>query len=186
MSTAQNNRPAIQSILPLDILPCTVKLGDNWIRIHEFAAPTSDADAEAYILMDKWENGRWKSDPQTLSIHDEFLWELAALLLEVSLRKGDRVRMCLAFVQFLTQPSVPANDDHPESAGNLPQFGLTSSVGRALMGANNQQDQARSAWMREWLALLAPRNEEPQPPPYAAEPGENETVVTRNPDPPSR
>ena len=122
-----------------------VEVGDKWHCIHEFAGRTSDTDSDAYVLMDTWENGQWKTDPQQLGVTDEFLWRLAALLLEVSLRKADRFRLCLVFIQYLTQPSVPANDDKPEAAGNLPQFGLTSLVGSSLLEACSQQDEARSA-----------------------------------------
>lgn len=171
-------RPLISYIMPVNILPCILNTNEGWFRIHEFSTHNNDQDREVHLLMDKWENGRWTTDTRTLDIDDNFVKELAALFFELCLRRHDRTRLCLSFAEYITQHMVPASTQNPEAASNMPHFSMQSSVGTVLRMANDDQEQSRSAWMREWLNIQAPPAD-PQPPAYEATPSH----INHGPDP---
>ena len=68
------------------------------------------------------------------------------ILIEMSLRKPDRLRLCLSFVKYFTQPIIPASDDNVDSASNMPHFLLVSSVGNVIRLENDAYDQAQTEW----------------------------------------
>ena len=138
--------PLIQSIIPCNLLPATLKIRGAWHRIHEFTVPETDADTEVHVLMDDWCDGRWVSTPRMYDFRDDLVKELMVILIEMSLRKPDRLRLCLSFVKYFTQPIIPASDDNVDSASNMLHFSLVSSVGNVIRLENDAYDQAQTEW----------------------------------------